>query len=78
MSKILIGKVVSKGKMAGTITVAVTSRRPHPLYKKIVKKTSRFLVDNQETEIKVGDTVKILEVKPISKRKHFKLFRERK
>lgn len=71
--KVLIGKVVSAGKIPKTATVKVESRRPHPLYKKLIKKSQKFLVHVGEVEIKLGEVVKIGECRPISKRKHFKI-----
>ncbi|MBI4100543.1 30S ribosomal protein S17 [Candidatus Microgenomates bacterium] len=72
MPKILIGKLVSK-KTPKTAIVEVDSSRPHPLYKKMVRKTKRYKVlwENQEAEI--GDRVKIAETRPMSATKHFKL-----
>jgi small subunit ribosomal protein S17 len=61
------------GKMAKTVTVEVESLRSHPLYKKIVKKHRKLLVQVGNQEAKVGDEVKIVKVRPISKRKHFVL-----
>lgn len=73
MKKILIGKVVSAGKIPETATVKVESRRPHPLYKKLVKKSQKFLVHLEDMKVKLGEVVKIGECRPISKRKHFKI-----
>ena len=73
MIKVLTGKVVSCGKIPKTATVEIESRRPHPLYKKLVKKNQKFLVHLEGLEVKVGDVVKIGEIRPISKRKHFKI-----
>lgn len=72
MAKILIGKVVAV-KMPKTVTVEVQSRRPHPLYKKIVRKTKKYKVHNESFEVKVGSRVKIAETRPLSKEKHFKV-----
>lgn len=72
MSKILTGKVVSV-KMLKTVIVEVESRRPHPLYKKIVRKTARHKVHNDNFKVAPGDRVKITETRPISGEKHFKL-----
>lgn len=72
MPKILTGKVIS-AKMAKTVTVEVESRHPHPLYRKIVRKTKKYKVHNESLEVKTGDWVKILETRPLSKDKHFKL-----
>lgn len=71
--KILTGKVTSV-KMQDTILVEVTRRVPHPLYKKLLKKSKQFKVDVKgQNAVEVGQTVKIVETKPISKTKHFKL-----
>lgn len=71
--KVLIGKVVSIGKIPKTVTVEVESRRPHPLYKKIVKKSKKILTHLEEMEVKKGNVVKIGQTRPISKKKHFKV-----
>lgn len=70
--KILLGKVVST-KMNKTIVVEVVRQTKHPLYKKIIKKSKRYKVHCQDRDLKLGDTVKIGPVKPISKDKHFKV-----
>ena len=72
MAKVLAGKVVSI-KMNDTVVVEVVRRTPHPLYKKLVKKSSRFKVDSRGQEVVVGQDVKIVETRPVSKDKHFKL-----
>lgn len=71
MAKTFIGSVVS-AKMAKTVVVAVESARPHPLYRKMVKKTKNLKAHNENLELKVGNRVKITETKPVSKEKHFK------
>jgi small subunit ribosomal protein S17 len=72
--RILTGKVTSV-KMQDTILVEVTRRVPHPLYKKLLKKSKQFKVDTkgQEKQLTLGETVKIVETKPISKTKYFKV-----
>ncbi len=77
MAKILTGSVVSV-KMNKSIVVEVTRKVAHPLYKKLLKKSKKFLVDSGDQEVTVGDTVKIIETKPISKNKHFALVEEKK
>lgn len=72
MAKVLMGTVISC-KMPKTITVEVERRRPHPLYKKIVKKTRKYKVHNEKMQVTTGDKVKIVEVRPVSKDKHFQL-----
>ncbi len=70
--KILVGKVVSL-KMKGTAVVEVERKTIHPLYKKVLTKSKRFKADTNSQEISVGDLVKIIETKPISKNKYFKV-----
>ncbi len=68
----LIGVVVST-KMRDTIVVSVSHSFQHPKYKKIVRRDKKFLVSAKSGDVSVGDTVKIEEVPPVSKRKHFRL-----
>lgn len=72
MNKKITGVVVST-KMKDTVIVAVTRMIRHPLYKKSVKHTSRFAVDNNGVEVAIGDKVHIFQTKPISKTKHYKI-----
>ncbi len=72
MAKTITGAVVSTA-MQNTIVVEVTRRVPHPLYKKLLKQTSRFKADTAGKTVKNGDIVVIVETKPISKGKHFVL-----
>jgi len=69
--KTFIGKVKSC-KMQKTVVVEVEIKRPHPLYKKLVKKTKNYKVHNENLDIKVGDIVKFVETRPISKDKKWK------
>lgn len=69
-----IGVVVSD-KMEKTCVVSVVSNVKHPLYKKVVKVTKKFKVHDENNECKVGDTVEIMETRPISKTTHFRLLR---
>lgn len=78
MPKILTGKVIATGKIPKTITVEVEERRPHPLYRKIVRKTKKYKVHNEDLGVKVGAWVKICQSRPISKEKHFRLLEVRK
>jgi len=77
MAKILQGIVVST-KMQNTIVVEVTDRKPHPLYKKLMRHSKKFKADTKgiTTNVAVGDRVKIIETVPMSKDKHFKLLVE--
>jgi len=70
--RVLRGKVVSS-KMTDTISVAVERYVKHPKYKKYLKRTKKFLVHDAGNTAKVGETVEIKEVNPISKRKSFAL-----
>ena len=70
MPKILTGKVIST-KMANTAVVEVSRRVPHPLYKKLLKKSKNFKADTAGIEVAVGNEVKIVEIKPMSKTKYF-------
>jgi small subunit ribosomal protein S17 len=70
--KTRIGKVVS-AKMQKSIVVAVERRVPHPLYKKYFKRTTQLMAHDEERKAGVGDTVRIMETRPISSRKRWRL-----
>ncbi len=63
-----IGEVVST-KMDKTIVVEVTRRVPHPLYRRIVSRKKKFLAHDEEGKAHIGDRVRIIECRPLSKRK---------
>ena len=67
-----LGSVVSN-KMAKTIVVVVTRRVPHPLYKRIVTKRKKFYAHDEEGRANVGDVVRIIECRPLSKLKRWQL-----
>jgi len=67
-----IGEVIS-AKMAKTIVVQVTRRVPHPLYKRIVTKRRKFYAHDEQGLAKVGDVVRIIESRPLSKLKRWTL-----
>ena len=67
-----IGIVVSD-KMQKSIVVAILDREQHPLYGKFVKKTKKFHVHDENNEAHVGDTVHIMETRPLSKTKRWRL-----
>ncbi len=67
-----VGQVVST-KMAKTIVVEVTRRVPHPLYKRVVTRRKRFYAHDEEGTAKMGDTVRILESRPLSRLKRWSL-----
>lgn len=73
MTKILTGKVIDAGKMLGTVKVEVRTSRAHPLYKKLLKRSKKYLVSLEGKEVKIGQNVKIGQSRPISKNKHFKI-----
>lgn len=72
--KVFRGKVVSD-KMDKTIVVAVTRLVHHPIYPKVLKKTSKFKAHDEFNEAKVGDIVEIMETRPLSKTKRWRLVR---
>ena len=65
--------VVTSNKMSKTITVAVERKVKHPIYGKFVKKTSKFHAHDDKNECSIGDTVKIMETRPLSKTKRWRL-----
>ncbi len=69
-NKVLTGKVVSN-KMQKTVVVAVTSLYQHPVYKKTVKRVSRFKAHDEANACQIGDQVKIVESRPLSKDKRW-------
>ena len=68
--RVLTGKVVSD-KMDKTVTVLVERRVMHPVYKKFIKRSKRFLAHDEANSCSVGDTVSIIEAPPMSKRKRW-------
>ena len=72
LRKTRTGKVVSD-KMDKTIVVAVEDHVKHPLYKKIVKRTYKLKAHDEQNECRVGDTVKVMETRPLSKDKRWRL-----
>ena len=72
LRKTRVGKVLSD-KMDKTIVVAVEDHVRHPLYKKIVKRTYKLKAHDEQNECKIGDTVKVMETRPLSKDKRWRL-----
>ena len=72
LRKMRTGKVVSD-KMDKTIVVAVQDNVRHPLYSKIVKKTYKLKAHDENNECKIGDTVRVMETRPLSKDKRWRL-----
>jgi len=67
-----IGQVVSN-KMQKTITVAVNRKEKHPIYGKFIRKTTKFTAHDEKDDCNIGDTVKIMETRPLSKNKRWRL-----
>ena len=72
LRKTRVGKVVSN-KMDKTIVVAVVDNVKHPLYGKIVKRTYKLKAHDEQNECNIGDTVKVMETRPLSKDKRWRL-----
>jgi len=70
--KVRIGKVVSN-KMSKSIVVVVERKVKHALYKKYFTKTTKFMAHDEKNDAKVGDVVKIMETRPLSARKRWRL-----
>ncbi|MEQ8470912.1 MAG: 30S ribosomal protein S17 [Marinoscillum sp.] len=67
-----IGRVVSN-KMQKTITIAVDRRMKHAMYGKFIRKTTKFTAHDENNDCNIGDTVKIMETRPLSKNKRWRL-----
>ncbi|WP_027002311.1 30S ribosomal protein S17 [Hugenholtzia roseola] len=65
--------IVTSNKMDKTIVVAVERRMKHPLYGKFVKRTSKFMAHDEEQTCQIGDRVRIIETRPLSKNKCWRL-----
>lgn len=65
--------VVTSNKMEKTITISVERRLRHPIYGKFVKKTNKFMAHDETNDCKVGDVVRIMETRPLSKLKRWRL-----
>ena len=72
LRKTRVGKVVSN-KMDKTVDVAIEYHVKHPLYKKIVKRTYKLKAHDEKNECNIGDTVKVMETRPLSKDKRWRL-----
>ena len=70
--KVRVGKVVSH-KMDKTVVVAIADRVAHPLYKKIVGRTYKLKAHDENNECGIGDTVKVMETRPLSKDKRWRV-----
>lgn len=72
LRKVRIGKVVSD-KMDKSIVVSVERKVKHPIYGKFLKKTTKFLAHDETNQCGIGDTVRIMETRPLSKNKRWRL-----
>lgn len=70
--KVRTGKVVSD-KMDKTVVVAIETRVPHKLYKKIIKRTLKLKAHDEKNECKTGDIVRVMETRPLSKDKRWRV-----
>ncbi|HLE33744.1 MAG TPA: 30S ribosomal protein S17 [Bacteroidota bacterium] len=70
--KIRIGKVVSN-KMRKSIVVAIERKVPHPVYKKYFRRTSTLMAHDEQQQASVGDVVRVMETRPMSKQKRWRL-----
>ncbi|GAB1430061.1 30S ribosomal protein S17 [Ignavibacteria bacterium] len=71
--KIRQGKVVSGKKMAKTIVVAIERQVQHPIYKKYYKQTKKIMAHDENSDCNIGDTVRVIECRPLSARKRWRL-----
>lgn len=65
--------VVSSNKMDKTITVSIQYKEKHPIYKKFVSKTKKYHAHDEKNECQIGDVVRIMETRPLSKSKRWRL-----
>jgi small subunit ribosomal protein S17 len=65
--------IVTSNKMQKSVVVTVDRQTNHPLYKRVVRRSIKFLAHDEKNECKVGDTVRILETRPLSKRKRWRV-----
>ena len=72
LRKTLVGNVVSD-KMDKTVVVAIADNVKHPLYNKVVKSTYKLKAHDENNECSIGDTVKVMETRPLSKDKRWRL-----
>ncbi len=72
LRKTRIGVVVKNG-MDKSVTIAIVRKVAHPLYKKYFKKTTKLMAHDEKNECSIGDVVKIMETRPISKNKNWRL-----
>ncbi len=72
LRKTRIGQVISN-KMEKSVTVAIERKVKHPIYGKFVKTTNKFMAHDEKNECNIGDTVSIMEIRPLSKNKRWRV-----
>ena len=72
LRKTRVGIVVSD-KMDKTVTISIERKVPHPIYKKYFKKTTKLMAHDEKSECRVGDKVKVMETRPLSKNKRWRM-----
>jgi small subunit ribosomal protein S17 len=72
LRKVRVGRVVSN-KMEKSCVIAVERKVKHPLYGKFMKKTTKLMVHDENNECGIGDTIKVMETRPLSKNKRWRL-----
>lgn len=72
MRKVLTGRVVSN-KMEKTVVVAVETLVKHPMYQRIIRRTRKFKAHDEENSCRIGDKVKVMETRPLSKEKRWRV-----
>lgn len=65
--------VVTSNKMDKSVTISVERRLKHPIYGKFVKKTNKFVAHDENNDCNIGDTIRVMETRPLSKRKRWRL-----
>ena len=75
--KLQSGIVVSN-KMDKSIVVKIERKVKHPLYKKTIKRSKKYIAHDEQNECQVGDLVQIAECRPLSRRKHYRLFKPKR
>ncbi len=70
--KVRTGTVVSN-RMDKSVTVAIVRRYQHPLYKKVIRSTKKVLAHDEQNNCKVGDVIQVIETRPLSKRKRWRV-----
>ena len=70
--------IVVGNKMDKSIVVKIERKIKHPLYKKTIKRSKKYIAHDEQNECKVGDLVQIAECRPLSRRKHYRLFKPSK